>query len=383
MKKTTRFLSLGLALVTSVALLTGCGGGGAASSAAPAGSSAAGGSAASGSGAAGDYTGKEMELEVNLSATTNANCQYLLDAFDRITARTGGKVKFKVTMASGLLSTKDALEGLGTGVADISDLTLSNYPESFVYTTQICSQPFMGFKDIYTANDIIRDVLIDHPNELMEGEFKAKNIKVLQTGAVFGAAFICKNDISLYKPTELKGLKVMTNDFVMSKFINGMGGAAVDHAVTDMYSDLSNGVVDCALNGANIAKIFGAINVSKCLYRFSNDLSTHIKTTCINLDKWNSFDDSLKKIFTEEMGAPMYKDYMAWVKASEDEQWKSFEETPNFKVYDIKDDQIGAWKEAIAPYANEQLAELKKKNDKVDDAMKIWREAIDNYYKNH
>jgi len=175
----------------------------------------------------------------------------------------------------------------------------------------------------------------------------------------------------------------MTNDIVLSKFINGMGGAAVDHAVTDMYSDLSSGVVDCALNGANIAKIFGAINVSKCLYKFDNDLSTHIKTTCINLDVWNSFDETLQKIFTEELGAQMYEEYMAWVDAMEVDQWKSFDEAEDFTVYEITDDLIPEWKEAIAPYANEQLDELRANHPDLDAALQIWTDAITSYYESH
>lgn len=388
MKKRFRIAAVILAALFAASIVTACGGNGGNNAGKPAAGSGSSGSGFQGGSSAadvfyGEYTGPDKNLEVNLSSASDANCQYLLNAFDRIEARTDHKVKFNVTLASGLLSTADALEGLGSGIADISDLTLSNYPESFVYTTQMCSQPFMGFKDIYSANDIIRDVLINNPNELMETEFTKQNVKPLLTGAVFGAAFICKNDISLYHPTELKGLKVMTNDIVLSEFINGMGGAAVDHAVTDMYSDLSNGVVDCALNGANIAKIFGAISVCKCLYKFDNDLSTHIKTTCINLDTWNSFDETLQKIFNEELGDVMYEEYMDWVELMETDQWKSFEEAEDFNVYTITDDLIPEWQEAIKPYADKQLEQLRPNHPELDQAKEIWRNAIDSYYENH
>ena len=381
MKKISKIVSVVFAFALVFALLTACGGGG---GAAPAGSG--GGTTPAGSSGSsgqevfyGEYTGPEMTLEVNLSSSL-ANAEYLGNALDRITARTDGKVKFNVTEYSGLLDTASALEGLGAGVADISDLTLSNYPESFVYTTQVCAQPFMGFKDIDSANDIIREVIITNPDDLMTQEFTSQNVKPLCTSAVYGTSLFLAKDANVVKPTDLNGLKIMTDDQVISKFINSMGGAAVALNVMEMGSNMKNGVADGAYVAQNVAEIFGADVETKALYTYPVDLSTHIKTTSINLDTWNGFDDTLQKIFTEEFGDQMYKEYIDWVNTKESERKAKFDANENMTQYVIPEEEIPEWQAAIQPFADEQLAGLASTHPDIDKAKQIWRDAIDSYY---
>ena len=391
MKKISKIIAVVLTFAFSLALLTACGGGGSAEPAAAGGGSgtaapSGGGSAIAGSSGSeaptvfyGEYDGPEMTLEVNLSSSL-ANAAYLGDAFDRITARTDGKVKFNITEYSGLLDTASALEGLGAGVADISDLTLSNYPESFVYTTQVCAQPFMGFKDIDSANDIIREVIITNPDDIMMQEFTSQNVKPLMSAAVFGTSLFLADDTAVAAPSDLSGLKIMSDDQVISQFINSQGGAAVALDIMNMGSNMKNGVADGVFIAQNVAEIFGADAETKALYTFPVDLSTHIKTTSINLDTWNSFDDTLKNIFNEELGDEMYEEYIDWVDMMEAKRHDKFDANENMAQYTIPEDQIPAWQSAIQPFADAQLEELAATHPDLDTAKQIWRDAIDNYY---
>ena len=373
MKKLGKILSVALAAVFALALMTACGGGGnpapapAGSGAAPAGSSGSSGQAVF----YGEYTGPDMTLEVNLSSS-KGNAEYIVNAFDRITERTDGKVKFNITEYSGLLDTKSALEGLGNGVADISDLTLSNYPESFVYTTQVCAQPFMGFKDIDTANDILREVIILHPDDIMTQEFTAQNVKPLSTAAVFGTSLFLAKDVQIEKPADLNGLKIMSDDQTLSSFINSTGGAAVALDIMNMASNMKNGVADGALIAQNVAEIFGADEATKALYSFAVDLSTHIKTTSINLDTWNSFDETLQKIFNEEFGDEFYKEYLAWVDKMEAARHEKFDGNADMHQSTISEEMIPAWKEAVTPFAEQQLNALAETHPDLEKAKEIW-----------
>ncbi len=375
MKKFSKIFALILALALTLAWVTACGG----EKPAPAGS----GAGSSGQEVFyGEYDGPEMTLEVNLSSSL-ANMQYFGDAIDRITARTDGKVKFNVTEYSGLLDQASALEGLGAGVADISDLTLSNYPESFVYTTQACAQPFMGFKDIFSANDIIREVIITNPDDLMTQEFTAQNVKPLLTSAVFGTSLFLAKDTPVAQPADLNGLKIMSDDQVISSFINSQGGAAVALDIMNMGSNMRNGVADGVFIAQNVGEIFGADEETKALYTFPVDLSTHIKTTSINLDTWNSFDDTLQKIFTEEFGDAMYQEFLAFVETMETKRHAKFDANTEMHQYTIPEDQIPAWQAAIQPYADAQLEGIAATHPDLDKAKQIWRDAIDNYYATH
>lgn len=384
MKKLSKILAVVLTAVFTLALMTACGG-----QPAPTPTPTPGGSSTAGSGGSsgqtvfyGDYTGPDMTLEVNLSSS-KGNAEYLVNAFDRITARTDGKVKFNITEYSGLLDTASALEGLGSGVADISDLTLSNYPESFVYTTQVCAQPFNGFKDIFTANDIIRDVIIVNPDEIMQQEFIAQNVKPLSIAAVFGTSLFLAKDVTIEHPTDLQNLKIMSDDQTLSSFINSQGGAAVALDIMNMASNMKNGVADGALIAQNVGEIFGADEATKALYSFAVDLSTHIKTTSINLDTWDSFDATLQAIFEEEFGPMMYEEYLAWVEKMENQRHQKFDANADMKQYVISEEFISEWKDALAPFADAQLAELAATHPDLDKAKDIWRSAIDTYYATH
>lgn len=378
MKKFSKIIAVVLTLAFTLALVTACGG----EQPAPAGSGSAGAGSSGQEVFYGEYTGPEMTLEVNLSSSV-ANMQYFGDALDRITARTDGKVKFNITEYSGLLDTASALEGLGAGVADISDLTLSNYPESFVYTTQACAQPFNGFKDIFTANDIIREVIITNPDDIMTQEFTAQNVKPLLTSAVFGTSLFLAKDIQVAAPSDLNGLKIMSDDQVISSFVNSQNGAAVALDIMNLGSNMRNGVADGVFIAQNVGEIFGADEETKALYTFPVDLSTHIKTTSINLDTWNSFDETLQNIFNEEMGEGMYEEFLAFVDTMETKRHAKFDANANMNQYVIPEDQIPAWQAAIQPFADAQLEGLLASHPDMDKAKQIWRDAIDNYYASH
>lgn len=381
MKKLGKIVALVLTAVFALALVTACGG---KKEPAPAGSAGTAGSSGSSGKAVfyGEYTGPDMTLEVNLSSS-KANAEYIVNAFDRITARTDGKVKFNITEQGGLLGPAEALRGLGNGEADISDLTLSNYSDSFVYSTVVCAQPFMGFKDINTANDIIREVIIKNRPELMDSEFTKANVKPLSSAAVFGTSLFCAKDVELQHPQDLNGLKIMSDDPVISEFVNSVGGAAVQLNVMEMSSNMKNGVADGAFVAQNVGEIFGADVASKSLNTFSIDLSTHVKTTSINLDVWNSFDDTLKKIFDEEFGDEFYEEYLAWVNKMENQRKDKFAANAEMNIYSVPEDLIPEWQTAIEPFAKKALDQYAGANPDIDTAKQIWRDAIDTYYATH
>ena len=241
----------------------------------------------------------------------------------------------------------------------------------------------MGFKDIFSANDIIREVIITNPDDLMTQEFTAQNVKPLLTSAVFGTSLFLAKDTPVAQPADLNGLKIMSDDQVISSFINSQGGAAVALDIMNMGSNMRNGVADGVFIAQNVGEIFGADEETKALYTFPVDLSTHIKTTSINLDTWNSFDDTLQKIFTEEFGDAMYQEFLAFVETMETKRHAKFDANTEMHQYTIPEDQIPAWQAAIQPYADAQLEGIAATHPDLDKAKQIWRDAIDNYYATH
>jgi TRAP-type C4-dicarboxylate transport system substrate-binding protein len=324
------------------------------------------------------YTGPEMELVVNL-ATGENNVPYLLDGLRRVEERTDGKVKFVVHFSNSLLSTSEALNGLSSGVCDISDITLANYPSQFVYTDQVCSLPFMGFTDFVQGCHIIRNTVFN--NELMMSEFTKNNIKPLMTNCVYGSPISFTKPTDITKPESLKGKKIMTVNRIFSEFASAYGGSGVFQPVPDMYSALSTGVVDGILMGVVVLDVFGALDVIDTIYRFQNDFSSSIKTTCINLDVWNSFDDTLKKIFEEEiLSEKFFNAYVDYMVAVEDDLWKTIIEEKGIKVKIIDGEDMEAWINAIEPYKSAYIKNLYDQGyTEIYKAVDIWKENIAKY----
>lgn len=228
-------------------------------------------------GGSGEYTGPELELLVSPSSTSKENCIYLIKALDRIQERTGGKVTYKLKLSgAGFSSTTSAADELAAGVVDIGDVTLQNNPSYFPYTNQSCSQPFLGFKDVFTANDIMRDVLIQNPNELMQGEFDKVGLIPFLASANFGTALAMTSEADCTTPAGLQGQRIIADNELLKGIIREAGGVEANQGVADMISALDNKVVEGVFNSTAMFKIFGVASLEK---------ATAILNTCTHLIK--------------------------------------------------------------------------------------------------
>ncbi len=342
-------------------------------------------------GGSGEYKGPELELLVSPSSTSKENCIYLINALDRIQERTGGKVTYKLKLSgAGFSSTTSAADELAAGVVDIGDITLQNNPSYFPYTNQSCGQPFLGFKDVFTANDIMRDVLIQNPNDLMKAEFDQLGLIPFLASANFGTALAMTSEADCTTPAGLKGQRIIADNELLKGIIRDAGGVEANQTVADMISALDNGVVEGVFNSIAMFKIFGVASLdkgashSKYMYTFDSDLSTTVKMFCISQTSWDSWDPSLQDIVKEELfGEKTYEDFVAWVHSMEDEQWDIWAANGEPIIKKIEGANLDAWKAAAEKAGAAQLEELRKTAPKIDDAIKIWKDAIGKYYASH
>ncbi len=323
------------------------------------------------------YNGPKMELTVNFSSN-EAQAKVFMDAFKRITQRTGGKVTFVPYYSSSLLAPTEVLDGLGSGLCDISDVTMANFPERFVYTHQVTGYPFLGFTSIAMASGVMNNVIYD--NKLMMNEFKTAKIYPLFFLGVWGTAMAFKNNVKITTPDSVKGLKLVTDNRVMSKFLADKGATPVAQPPTEFYSSMSNGVVDGVINGIHVINIFGALAISKSVYVFERSFSTGTRAICINDAKWNSFDSTLRQIFTEEMqGAQLWKDAVEYWTISDKSHYDDAAKW-NIPVTKITGSDMQAWVDALKPYGDETLKQLKDKGyTEVDNVLEFWKKSISEY----
>lgn len=323
------------------------------------------------------YTGPAVEYTVNYSSSEELSPIYV-HVFERVTERTGGKVTFVNHFSGGLASATEALDALGSGLCDFTDITLTNFPDQFPYTQQVVSYPFMGFHSFNMAAEIMNDVIMN--NETMLAEFHAANVEPLFFVGVWGTSMVMADDVSIHSPADVAGMKLVTTDPIFSRFLNDNGATPVAQPPMEYFSCLSNHVADGIVNGLYVCGIFGAIAPAKSVYMFERSFTTGVRANAVNLDTWNNMDETLKAIFMEEFqGAQLWNEGVQYWAAS-DQMWLDQVTDAGIPLYDVKGDEMQAWADAMATYGDAALKDLYDKGyTEVYDIYELWNDAIDNY----
>lgn len=325
-----------------------------------------------------EYTGPEMELVFNFNASEEQSPQYLA-ALERITERTDGKVTFVNYFSSSLMTANDSMDGLGAGMADFSDVTLSNFKDAFPYTQQVVSYPFLGFTSLPMAADVMNDVILN--NQTMLDEFHAVNIHPIFIVGVWGTAMAFAEDVEISTPDTVAGMKLACDNPQLMQFLGSVGATPVFQIPPDYYSCITNGVVDGLINGLNVIGIFGALQPAKSVYMFENGASTGVKAICINYDTWQSMDPTLQNIIMEELNySEEYWEmsYEWWT--TSDQSWIDMVNASGNPIRYIEGEAMQAWRDGVKPFGDAMLQELYDKGyTEVFDILQIWQDAIANY----
>ena len=323
------------------------------------------------------YTGPELELTVNINGSEDQSKIYT-DLFNRVTERTDGKVKFIMYYSGSLASATEALDSLGAGLCDFSDVTLTNFPDQFPYTQQVISYPFLGFHSFNMAAEVVNDVVFN--NELMMGEFAAANIQPLFLLGVWGSSMVMAKDVDITTPADVKGMKLVTSDPIFSRFLQDNGATPVFQPPPEYFSCLSNGVADGIVNGLYVCGIFGAIPISKSVHMFERSFTTGVRAISANKDVWDSFDPVLQQIIMDEMqGEQLWSEGTAFWAAS-DQGWLDMVTGNNIPLHYIEGEDMQAWADALKPYGDAALQDLYDKGyTEVFNVLDVWNEAIANY----
>ena len=327
------------------------------------------------------YDGPAVEYVVNYTSSEQQNPIYV-QCFDRITERTDGKVTFVNYFSGSLFGANDTMDQLGAGMADFSDVTLTNFKDQFPYTQQVLSYPFLPFTSMAQAADIINQVVFS--NDLFLDEFHDVNIHPIIFNAVWGTTLAMAQDVPVSTPESVKGLKLGTDDPNLSRFLNDVGATPTFVIPPDYYSSITGGVVDGVINGMNVINIFGGLEPSKHVYMFENSASTSARCIAANLDTWNDMDETLKAIFIEELtGEQYWADSIQYWTVSDQ---KHLDDAAGWgiPVDYITGADMQAWVEGVRPYGDAMLQALKDRGcDKTDEVLKIWEDAIANYSGNY
>lgn len=343
-------LSILLALVM-VLTLVACGSGGSSSS-------SAGNAGTPSSGATSETpsdSGETYNLVVSLTKgqnNTTALQAYLAD----IEAASNGRITFEIYYSGQLLAVDEIPQGLETGVADITEFVLSQFPSMFPLSSTIPGLPFLGMT---TETDAMFGILYNETPE-MQKEFEDAGMVLLNYLCMMPYNFHMTGTDPITAPEDLAGLKVITSRADVTNFLQSVGASAVASAPPDYYTNLSNGVVDGTLLHYPMMYNNGLIETVKQHVMFEEGGGMYMDTGVyvISSGAWNKLPADLQALFTdEERVAKFFADNQESMEIDAAKGLAAAEEQGNIIHY-LTDDELVAWQEAFAAINAQTLADL-------------------------
>lgn len=286
MKKIVSLLTAG---ALSMALLTGCGGGGASNSA-----------------EATAANPIELNLAHNL-AEGHITSIALQQFADTVFEKSGGRIVIKIFPNGTLGSETEVLEQLMAGVVDMTRVSapgLATYNEGY---------HAFGLPYIFDDNENYYKVM---GSDQMGGFFRSSQADgfVTLTYYTSGSRSFYTIDRPIRKPEDLKGLKVRVQDMKsQTDMMKALGGTPVAMAMGDVYTALQTGIIDGTEN--NETALTTGMHGEICKY-YSVDQHTMIPDVLvIATSSWNSLTPEDQQILIDAAKESTQSHIVEWEKA--------------------------------------------------------------------
>lgn len=349
MKK--RILAILTASVLVLALLAGCSGGG--------GDSTPGG---------GDETYKLVVSLTKGENNTTALQAYLTD----IEEASEGRIEFEIYYNNQLMQVPEIPQGLESGVADITEFVLSEFPTMFPLSSTIVGLPFMGM-----TNDTIETfgMLYDEFPEIQK-EFEDAGMVML--------SYLCTQPYNIHLttssqvrlPQDLNGLKLITSRTDITNFLSAQGASGVASAPPDYYSNLSNGVVEGTILHWPMMYNNGLIPTCRqhLLVEEGGGIYMDTSVYVISSGAWDRLPDDLKALFTdEERVNTFFYDNQETLEADADKGLQESMDSGDTVNY-MTAEELQAWRDAFSSINEATLSSL---DEQGLPATEIYQRALE------
>jgi TRAP-type C4-dicarboxylate transport system substrate-binding protein len=293
-----------------------------------------------------------VEFTVNLTVPEPHTAAF--KAFvEAVTERTEGKVTFVMHFSNSLLPPQDILKGLSTGVADISTVVPYNYPGALPLNT-LHGLPFLGLPSIEEGFDIYWDLLQNTPE--MQAEFTDLGLTAFTGAMMAPQQLMISGNQKVVNPSDLNGVKVITNDRLLGEFLGSLGSAPVALPISEYFMSLERGVADAVITHIPAANAFGVLPLVKTAVIFGDELGIMMNAQlyAINDAAWDKMTPETQAIFLDEA-----QKFQAIEKAATRKNIETYtaamEENSEFVM--VTDEQRAVWAEAARPFVEARIKE--------------------------
>jgi TRAP-type C4-dicarboxylate transport system substrate-binding protein len=206
-----------------------------------------------------------------------------------IEAASNGRVQITYYPGGQLLGAPQTADGIVSDIADIAFAHIDYSPGRFPVTE------FLDLPNGYATGWVGSHVAVDFYNQFKPKEWDNMHLLFLNAGTTAG---LMLHDKKITKLEDLKGV-TLRGAGAVGDTITALGATARDVPMTEMYDDVSKGVVDGALVGIETLKSFKMADVCKYTTFAWQAGSMYTFYLAMNLDKWNSMPADIQQIFTD------------------------------------------------------------------------------------
>ena len=275
---------------------------------------------------------------------------------EQLEERSNGKVKIKVFPSGSLGTLKDHYNMLLARQADICQVDIGATPGVFPLSEGI-SLPLI-FSSSEAANSAWWELSEKY---LMDTEFG--KVKVLWHNCIPPSQIHTANK-PVHTLDDLKGLKLALTQAAQIATLEQLGAAPVFIPITEMYTAMERGMVDGTMLCWEAATVFKIFEVTK--YRTAAKINTSLTTFMMNRDSYNSLPPDIQQFIDETTGLSMSQSFGSSFDKFDLKQLNEVmlpydKEKGNPEIYNLPDDEIAKWSEAVEPVVEEWITEREDK----------------------
>ncbi|MBP6019023.1 MAG: C4-dicarboxylate TRAP transporter substrate-binding protein [Burkholderiaceae bacterium] len=225
---------------------------------------------------------------------------------------TGGDIDFELFSSGSLVPAQTTLGAVGDGVAQLGIVAASYTPSDLPLSGLINDLAFVANDDMATAFALTE---ISLTNQRMIDELAKHNTLVLGAYSTPTYVFLCMRELG--DLDSLKGKKVRTAGTAQNEWIASLGAIPVAVPMTDVYSGLERGSIDCTLSDpTNLEAGYKFWEVAKTITMLTQGTSLGL-TYVYNKDFWKEISAQNRRKLLDVTAVNVARTQIAYSKAVE------------------------------------------------------------------
>ncbi|MEA3415480.1 MAG: TRAP transporter substrate-binding protein [Thermodesulfobacteriota bacterium] len=299
---------------------------------------------------------------------THGQCKAGVSWAKEVEMRTNGRVKITVFPGGTLTKANQCYDGVVKGISDIG-------MSCFAYTRG--RFPLMEAVDLplgYPNGQVATHVATEFYNRIKPKELS--DVKVLYIHAHGPGLLHTKKPVR--KLEDIKGMKIRSTG-LSAKVVKALGGVPVAMPQPATYEALQKGVVEGTFSPIETLKGWKQAEGIKYTTECTGVGYTTAMFVVMNLDKWNSLPEDIKKIIEEISKEWVGVHGEIWDKG--DAEGHDFTLSLGNEIIPLSEKENNRWVNAVKSIVDDYITSVKEKNLPGDKAVAEVKKLITEYSK--